>query len=183
MSSLAASSSVERVGELEGDALELRDRAPEGDALLRVVRCEVDQALGGATAARRDEEPLDEDPVLGAVVAAARDAVLIRHPAVLEHDLRMVVEVGVVQEARHPLDAQAGRIGVDQKERLLTLGDGEHDVEARLALARDEPLLAVQHPVVAVPDGGRLDPAQIRSGPRLRQRPRLPVLAAHDGIT
>ena len=54
------------------------------------------------------------------------------------------------------------------------------DVEARVALARDEPLLAVQHPVVAVAVGRRCERRQVGAGPRLGQRPRLAVLAAHD---
>ena len=48
-----------------------------------------------------------------------------------EDELRMVVEVRVVQEARHARDLEPGRPGLDEEERLLALRDGEDDVEAR----------------------------------------------------
>ena len=71
--------------------------------------------------------------------------------------------------------------GVDEEQRLLALGDRQHDVDAGRALARDEPLLAVQHPLVAVAHGGGAETGQVGAGVRLGQRPRLAVLAAHDG--
>ena len=53
---------------------------------------------------------------------------------------------------------------VDEEERLLALGDCEHDVDARIAFARDEPLLAVQHPLVAVANRRRLETGEVRTG-------------------
>ena len=68
----------ERVRERERDALVLRDRRAERLALLRPVGSEVDQPERGTAAAGCDEEPLDEDPLLGSGVAAGGDAVRIR---------------------------------------------------------------------------------------------------------
>ena len=85
-----------------------------------------------------------------------------------------------MQEARRALDLEAGRPGLDEEEQLLALVHGGDDVDARLAFARDEPLLAVQHPLVAVADGRRRERGEIRAGARLGQRPRLAVLAADD---
>ena len=73
----------------------------------------------------------------------------------------MVVEVGIVQEAGRTLDLEPGCVGLDEKQRLLSVGDGRDDVNAGVALARDEPLLAVQNPVIAVANGGRLQARQV----------------------
>ena len=48
-----------------------------------------------------------------------------------EDDLGVVVEVRVVQEAGGAHDLETGRVRLDEEERLLALGEGEHDVEAR----------------------------------------------------
>ena len=76
------------------------DRLPEGDALERPVARDAERALRSPAAARRDEEPLDEEPFLCTLVAARGHAVLVGHAAVAEDELGMVVQVGVVQEAR-----------------------------------------------------------------------------------
>ena len=79
-----------------------------------------------------------------------------------------------MQEARRAHDPSPGASGSTRKSCLLAVGDRRDDVDARLALARDEPLLAVQHPVVAVADGGRRQsrrgpsPRPARSAPRPR---------------
>ena len=143
----------QRVGERERDALVLGDRRAERLALLRPPGGEVDEPERGPAAARGDEEPLDEDPLLRPGVAARGDAVRIGHAAVAEDDLGMVVDVRVVEERRRAPDLHPRRSGIDEEERLLPVGDREHDVDAGLALARDEPLLAVQHPLVAVAHG------------------------------
>jgi hypothetical protein len=93
----------------------------------------------------------------------------------------MVVEVGVVEESRDARELEAGRVRLDEEEGLLAVGDRKDDVEAGVALARHEPLLAVQHPLVAVADGCRGDGAHVRSSAGLRDRPGLPELAVQDG--
>ena len=57
-------------------------------------------------------------------VAACRDAVRVRHAAIAQDDFRMVVEVGIVQEAGRAHDLEPGRVGLDEKQRLFSLGDG-----------------------------------------------------------
>ena len=138
-------------------------------------------ALRGAAAARRDEQALDEEPLLRALVAARGHPVLVRNAAIAEDDLGMVVEIGVVQEARDAGELEAGSAGLDDEERLLAVDDREDDVEAGVALARHEPLLAVQHPLVSVAHGRRGDGAHVGAGARLGDRPGLAVLAAQDG--
>ena len=78
------------------------------------------------------------------------------------------------------LISSPGVPGLDDEQQLLALGDGRDEVEAGVALARDEPLLAVQHPLVAVADGGGRERGEVGAGAGLGQRPCLPVLAAHD---
>ncbi len=141
----------ERVGERERDALVVGDARSERLSLAREGGRLVEQPLGCSAAARGDEEALDEDPLLRAGVAARRHPVRIGYPAVGEDDLGVMVEVRVVQEAGRALDREAGRVGVDEEQRLLAFGDREDDVHAGLAFARDEPFLAVQDPVGSVP--------------------------------
>ena len=76
-----------------------------------------------------------------------------------------------MQEPRRADDLQPGRRRVDEEQRLLALGDREHDVDAGRALARDEPLLAVQHPLVAVAHGGGAGGRRGRSRRRARSAP------------
>ena len=111
----------QRVGEREGDALVVGDPRPERLALLRPRAREVEQPQGRAAAARRDEQPLDEDPLLRARVAARRDAVRLGHAAVAELELGVVVEIRVVQEARRAHDLEPRRAGLDEEELLLAL--------------------------------------------------------------
>ena len=113
----------ERVGERERDALVLEDRPAEGLALLRPRGRLVEQALGGAAAARRDEQALDEDPLPRPGVSAGH-AVGIGHATVAKHELGVVVEVRVVEEAWRPRDLEAGRAGVDEEQHLLSLVHG-----------------------------------------------------------
>ena len=117
----------ERIREREGDALVLGDGGTERLALLRPAGGEVDEAQGRAAAAGGDEEPLDEDPLFRSRVAARRHPVCIRHPAVAEDDLGVVVDVGIVEERRRAPDLHPRRARVDEEECLLLLRDGEHD--------------------------------------------------------
>ena len=151
----------ERVGELERDTLEVGDPRAEGRALDRIVAREVEASRRGAAAAGRDEEPLDEEPLLRAGVPAAGHAVRLGNAAVLEEDLGMEIEVRVVEEARRLRDRHPRRAGRDDEDRLLAFGDREHEVEAGRPLARDEPLLAVEHPLVAVALRGGCDRGEV----------------------
>src|SRR5262249_26371191 len=76
----------------------------------------------------------------------------------------------------HPLRAR-----VDEEKGLLALRDRGDDVNAGLTLARDEPLLAVQHPHVAVPNSSRREPGQVAACAVLRERPSPAVLAGGNG--
>ena len=85
-----------------------------------------------------------------------------------------------MHEVRLAHDLQPRRSLVHQKQRLRSFGIGEHDVVAGQVAAGDEPLLAVQHPVVAVAGRGRLDAGHIGAGARLGDGPCLPRFATHD---
>src|SRR5439155_11155698 len=61
------------------------------------------------------------------------------------------------------------------------LRPGEHDVEVRLLAARDEPLLAVQHPLAVLPPRGRADRGDVRACSGLRDGPGLHPLVPEDG--
>ncbi len=165
VSNRAAMSSVSESASWNGNALVLGERRAERLTLLRPRARLVEKAFRRPTAPGGDEEPLDEDPLLRARIATGRDAIRVRHPAVSEHDLGMVVDVGVVKEAGRPDDLEPGRARLDDEKRLLAVCDGEDDVEARIAFARHEPLLAVQDPVVAVANGGRLQASEIGPAP------------------
>jgi len=171
----------EGVGELEGNPFVFGNRLSEGHALERPVARDAQRALRGAAAACCDEQTLDEEPFLCALVAARGHAVLVGHAAVAEDELGVVVEIRVVQEARDARELESWSAGLDDEERLLAVDDRENDVEAWVALARHKPLLAVQHPLVAVAHGRRGDRAHVRAGVGLRDRPGLAVLAPQDG--
>ncbi len=170
----------QRVGERERDALVLGDRRAERFALLRPLGGEIDEPKCSAAAPSRDEEALDENPFLRPCVSACRHTVRIRHAAVAEHDLGVVVDVRVVEERRRAHDLHARRPRIDEEERLLPGRHCEDDVDTGLAFARDEPLLAVQHPLVTVTHRGRGKAGEIGACTRLRERPRLPILAVCD---
>ncbi len=105
---------------------------------------------------------------------------VLGNAAVAEHDLRVHVDVRVVEKTRRAHDLEPGRLRLDDEQLLLVARDGEDEVEAGVALARHEPLLAVQHPLVAVADGCGLDASDVRARAGLRHGPRLPILAARD---
>jgi len=141
-------------------ALEVGDRAAERDALLRVCGRDVDEPLGGATAARGDEEPLDEDPLLRAVVASARHTIRLRHPAVLEVEGAVrgqALAALLVKEA----GAKAGRVGGHGKQasalaqRFRGIGAGNDKIKLRHAAIRNVALGAVDHVRIAIAHGGR----------------------------
>src|SRR5262249_40895641 len=134
----------------------------------------------GAATAGSDEEALDREPLLRALAATLGDPVRLGHPAAAKDELGVEIDVRVVQEARRARELETRRVRLDDEQGLLPVRDREHDVEARAALARDEPLLAVDQPIVAVANGGRLDAGDVRAGTGLRDRPPLAILAAED---
>lgn len=83
-----------------------------------------------------------------------------------------------MHEARLAHDLQPRRALVDEEEGLLSLGVGEDDVKAGQIAAGDEPLVAIQHPLIAVANGGSLDAGHVGAGARLGDGPRFPRLAA-----
>ena len=97
--------------------------------------------------------------------ATFRDAVLVGNAHVGERDLRVMVEVGVVEERRRLRDVQPGPPRLDDEQSLLAVRDRQHEVEAGIALARDEPLLAVQHPLVLVALRRGRDRVDVRPAP------------------
>ena len=70
-----------------------------------------------------------------------------------------------MEEAGRARDLEPRRARLDEEERLLVVDHRRDDVEARVAFARHEPLLAVQHPVVAVTDRGRLQAERSEPAP------------------
>ena len=77
--------------------------------------------------------------------------------------------------------AEARPVGLDHERRdpaSLAVGDREADVEVRDAEVRDPVLGAVDDPLLAVLDGGRLHPRGVRAGLGLGQRERRRPLAA-----
>src|SRR5262249_43319569 len=98
--------------------------------------------------------------------------------AVAEHELRVVVDVRVVEERRRARDLEPRCVRLDEEERLLAVGHGRDHVHAGLSLARHEPLLAVQAPAaVAVPFGRGPAPRRAGAPPRV-PRPPPPVVPA-----
>lgn len=91
-----------------------------------------------------------------------------------------MVEVGVVQEPRGLRDLHPRGSRLDEEQHVLALVRRRNDVDAGVALTRDEPLLSIDHPVVTVAVGRRCQCREVGAGTRFGQRPRLPVLAAHD---
>src|SRR5262249_50777069 len=126
-------------------------------------------------------QPLVRDPVAGVLGPAALDAVPLWHAAVPGPELHVPGGVGIVHEARRAHDLDARRVAVDQEEGLATADLRQEDEKFGAVTARDEPLLSVQHPLVAVADGGGLQRAEVGARPRLGDRPRRAGLAAEDG--
>ena len=114
----------------------------------------------GSEPALRDFEP----------AAFAEQHVARRHADVLEVDFHVAVRrVVVAEHAQRPHHVDARRVGRHQDHRLLRMarrfgiGLAHHDVDpaARIARARDPPLAAVDHVIVAVAQDRRLDVGRI----------------------
>ena len=117
-----------------------------------------------STIVARDREPLVQPP----------EQVPFRHAAIAQQH----VDRFAGAEPQHLVglaDREAGSVGLDDERRqavapLRRIGQRIDDGDARLAAARDEPLVAVEDEVVAVGDGGRPNRAGIGAGRRLGKR-------------
>ena len=107
-----------------------------------------------------------------------------------EHQLGVIADpsvlhVGVRHRGDVAHDVEAGSVGGDDEDRRVTvraafgvgLGEDQHDVGDRRV--GDEPLVPVDHPLVAILVGGRADHGRVGTGEeRLRERERAGDLAA-----
>jgi hypothetical protein len=155
------------VGELELDRLELRDRLTELDALLGVVRREVEHGLGQAQGQRRDGDAADLERAeeLRETHVGVTDQVVVRHPHVVEGELARV-EAAPTDAAQLRPHREAGCVLLDDERCVLRLRarqqrDAEGHVRPRV---RDERLATVDEPAAVAPLRARADPARVGSG-------------------
>jgi hypothetical protein len=104
-----------------------------------------------------DHQALDHEPAFRALVSTRKETVRVGNAAVGELQLHVLGEIGVVDEAGRAQELQARRVAVDDEERLLALGPGENEEEARPITAGHVPLLTAQTPLVPVSNCRRLD--------------------------
>ena len=168
------------VGEHELQPLVARELLAERLARQQPLGGEVERALGDADPAHRVREPPAREPLLRdhEALAVAAEQVRRRHPHFGELDLG--VPAGRVRA--HPLgmahEPPAGRVRRDEDERVVAMaggvvgpGLGDHDREGRAVGARDAPLAPIEHPLVALEHGRRLEVRRVRGGHvRLRHR-------------
>src|SRR2546426_11102655 len=129
-----------------------------------------ERLLGAPDPAHAVREPGRAEARLPEAVAlapAAQDGG-VRHAHILEADLAMIAVPGHGLHVAH--DRPARRVRVDEEGRVARPrrpGGGiplrDHDRERRAARARDEPLVAVQDPVVAVAHGRGADAGRVRA--------------------
>ncbi len=175
--------------------LVLREQFPVRRARHRAFTQDVERALRlpepphrvvDTTAAEtllREQEPL----------AGLPDQVIGGHPAVGEHDLGVVADASVLDlgmrhraDVAHDLHPGCAR-GHDEHRRVavrpalgVRLGEDEDDVGDRRV--GDEPLVAVDDPLVAVPGRRRADHSRVGAGEeRLGERERARDLAPEVG--
>ena len=155
---------------------------PELLALLREREGEVQGPGRRAHRARADHQPLLDEPVLRELVAIAdlAEHLVVGHPHALEREDRVLEHERVhVRGGAHEPDAR--RVLVDQEHGGLrgVAVDVHVQLEEVGDVARGHvPLLAVDHPVVAVaPRGGR-DHRRVGAGAFLRDRVGVAPLSA-----
>ena len=171
-----------------------------GEAVERPVDHHVERHLGLGDPAHAVRQPGRPEAVLPQHVTLAPPAEhgRVGHPQVLDEDL------GVAGGAVHGLDlAHLGpTVGrdVDEERRVarlrqvgIVLGAGQEDGELGAVGVGDEPLVAVDHPLVAVLVGVRADQRGVRPGhlglghgeaahrPALAQRPEVALLLLVGG--
>src|SRR5690606_3909996 len=143
------------VGELEADALELVDRAPEGLALVRVAARGLERGAGDADRLRRDPDAaaVERRHRHHEALALAADASRLRHEAALEgHAARhggVLPELLLGAPERHAVGTLLDEERAHAASAGRRVGLGHDDVELRLA-ARSDPGLRAGQEVAAV---------------------------------
>ena len=173
------------VRQLALDQTELSDRAPELDALSRVLSRDLDGLPGAGGAVGRELETAH-------VERAERHFVTLAHltEQVFDRDLHVVdrhrVDRGAVlaQQALVRADRQALALAVhDQRREVLPVDFHEQDEDVRQRRVGDPLLAAVHHVMSAVVAQHRAggDVHRVRPGSGLGERERRQHLAVHAG--
>ena len=148
------------LGHLPLDALLVGEHAAVKRAVERALDGHLQRDLGVADPAHAMREPGRAEAHLAEPVALSASAEErgFRHHAVLDADLAVVALTGHRVDVAH--DLPAGVLGLDDEGGVARLrririgvGPGDHDGETRPVGSRDEPLVAVDHPVVTVLHG------------------------------
>ena len=146
------------LGELELRVLERRNRLPERLPLARVLDRPADCRLGGCDRAHSLQQPLlcELGHELPEALADRTEHVAVREAHVGEEELGGVLRAQADLVERAPA-GETGPVALDEEERHAFrpgagLGLGRDDDDVGELTVRDEDLLAVQHPVVAVAD-------------------------------
>src|SRR5262249_62344589 len=119
-------------------------------------------------------------------VADAAEHLLVWHFEPVELELAMAAMLLRAHDLDAARDPPAGLVLVEQERRdalaLVVRGAGREDEMRGRGGTGDEPLAAVDHPLVALLLGGCLHPSRIRAPPPRPPRPRAPPspLFFHD---
>ena len=172
------------VHELGADALKRADRLPELRPHERVVARRLVGTLRQADRERGDADTPGVEHLQGVDEPLALDAeqLCLGHAAVLEDHLARLA--GAHPELVFLLaGAKPWRAALDDERRdapraLAARGHRHHDDEIAVAAVGDELLGPVDHPVVAVADGGRAHGRRVAARRGLGEPPRRQLLAA-----
>ena len=173
----------------------LREQLAVGGARHRPLAHDVERPLRLAEPAHRVVDATAAEPLLREHESLARltDQMVGGHTAVAEHDLGVVagapeLDVGVRHRSDVTHDLHARRPARHDEHRRVTvrpalgirLGEHQHDVGHRRV--GDEPLVALDHPLVTVLRRGGADDGRVGAGEeRLGERERAGDLAAEVG--
>ena len=145
--------SISLSASMKPDALVVHQLRAEHLAAAGVSRGDVVRAPRRAQPAHAMRQPRRRQPHLGVAEALARLAqdVARRHAQIVEPHHRVAAREGLVQAVHraHDLDARLVHVGEEHRRRAV-LALRHDDGEARAIRAGDEPLVAVDHPVIAV---------------------------------
>ena len=172
------------VGHLELRVLELGDRAAELLALLGVLDGLVHGALGNAEGLACDADAAAVEGLHGQAEAFAELAQLaiLRDAAVFEDklcrgraaDTHLLLLLADAEAGVGLLDDE----GADALGAQALVGHGDDDEHVGVGAVGDENLASVEHPLVAVKDGGGLLPGGVGAGVGLGQAESADPLAA-----